>query len=293
MNVEAKVGFFVLGAILLLAFGAAFVGNITIGGGGYEFIVNFQFSGDLRIRSKVKMAGGEVIGSVTHIGYDDQAGSTMVRIRAREGVKLKKDAKFTILTSGLMGEKYINASGGTAGVGYIQAGETVQGETPADMAQAMQTVTDAVKQFQEVLGTVNTMLGAKGTRNALADTMSSLSKTAQESHPKVVNILTNLETMTASMSKASRGLDDMSEAMTKMMGEKNQAALAQSLENMKQATAKLNTAIQNVEALSQTLKSGEGPIGVLMTDKDMGKDLKALMKDLRANPSILIWGPKK
>ncbi len=296
MKVEVKVGFFVLAAIVLLAFGAAFVGNITIGGSGYEFSVSFKFSGDLRIRSKVKMAGGEVIGSVTNIAYNDVTGTTNIQVRIREGVKIKKNAVISIMTSGLMGEKYINISGGTPDSGLVQAGDVVHGDTSGGMDGAMTKASEVMGELQKTLSSLNSVVGTKETKVALQSAVSGLSETVTASQPKIVNILNNLESMTESMKKASQSLNEVTTSMNKMSGEKNQLAITRTLQNLEEATTKLNSTIENVEAITKKIEAGQGAVGLLISDKKVADDLRSVMKNLKdvsENPSRILFGPPK
>jgi len=140
---------------------------------------------------------------------------------------------------------------------------------------------------------VNAMFGSTGTKSALGEAMTTLNQTAQEGRPKVMRILDHLEHTTASMNQASASLAEVSKSINQLFSEKNKMALNQSLDHLQASAMKLSATMEHVKSLAEKLDAGEGPVGVLLSDKEMGKDLKALMKDLRANPSIFIWGPKK
>lgn len=293
MKVEIKVGLFVLAAIVLLMFGAAFVGNISIGNSGYSFSVQYGFSGDLRIRGKLKMGGGEVVGYITKISYDKTTNLTNITVRVDENVKIYRNASFVITSANMMGERFINVSGGSESAGFVTDGLVIRGEESVGMDGAMSKATETMEELKKILSTLNSTIGEKEVKKSIQKGINSMSQTVQDTQPKVLGILDNVAELTKVMAQTSRSLHELSNSMVKVAGEKNQESITRTLQNIEGITTKLNATMTHMETLATKIDNAEGPIGVMLSDKKMGEDLKALMKDLRANPSILLWGPKK
>jgi phospholipid/cholesterol/gamma-HCH transport system substrate-binding protein len=47
--------------------------------------------------------------------------------------------------------------------------------------------------------------------------------------------------------------------------------------------------LSDAKSISETLKSGQGTIGALLTDREMYDDIREMMKDLKRHPWKFIW----
>ena len=112
-TINVLVGLFVLLGLLALLFLALKVSNITSMAGGptYSVVAYFDDIGGLKPRAAVRGAG-VVVGRVSSIDFDDQRYQARVLLEIDSGVEFPKDTSAQILTSGLLGEKYIGLSPG-------------------------------------------------------------------------------------------------------------------------------------------------------------------------------------
>ena len=112
-TINVLVGLFVLLGLLELLFLALKVSNLTSMAGGptYSVVAYFDDIGGLKPRAAVRGAG-VVVGRVSSIDFDDQRYQARVLLEIDSGVEFPKDTSAQILTSGLLGEKYIGLSPG-------------------------------------------------------------------------------------------------------------------------------------------------------------------------------------
>ncbi|MDA0846797.1 MAG: outer membrane lipid asymmetry maintenance protein MlaD [Proteobacteria bacterium] len=112
-TINVLVGLFVLLGLLALLFLALKVSNLTSMAGGptYNVVAYFDDIGGLKPRAAVRGAG-VVVGRVSSIDFDDQRYQARVLLEIDSGVEFPKDTSAQILTSGLLGEKYIGLSPG-------------------------------------------------------------------------------------------------------------------------------------------------------------------------------------
>ena len=112
-TINVLVGLFVLLGLLALLFLALKVSNLTSMAGGptYSVVAYFDDIGGLKPRAAVRGAG-VVVGLVSSIDFDDQRYQARVLLEIDSGVEFPKDTSAQILTSGLLGEKYIGLSPG-------------------------------------------------------------------------------------------------------------------------------------------------------------------------------------
>jgi phospholipid/cholesterol/gamma-HCH transport system substrate-binding protein len=126
-TLEVGVGLFLLAGLLALLLLALRVSGLTVGSSDntYKVYAHFENIAGLTVRSKVTMAG-VTIGKVTAIDLDRNSYMGRVTMVVDDAVdNLPADSTASILTAGLLGEKYIGISvGGEEEV--LSDGSTIQ-----------------------------------------------------------------------------------------------------------------------------------------------------------------------
>lgn len=113
-SLEIGVGLFLLAGLLALLLLALRVSGLSTVSSGdtYKLYAHFDNISGLTVRSKVTMAG-VTIGKVTAIDLDRDSYTGRVTMEIEKRVNnLPDDSTASILTSGLLGEKYIGISVG-------------------------------------------------------------------------------------------------------------------------------------------------------------------------------------
>jgi len=113
-TLEIGVGLFLLAGLLALLLLALRVSGLTVGSNEntYKVYAHFENIAGLTVRSKVTMAG-VTIGKVTAIDLDRNSYMGRVTMVLDDAVdNLPADSTASILTAGLLGEKYIGISVG-------------------------------------------------------------------------------------------------------------------------------------------------------------------------------------
>ena len=124
---EISVGLFVSAAIAALFFLALQVSNFRDlqDSGSYTVIAHFENAGGLKSKALVSMAGVP-IGRVADISFDADNYDALVKIRIdARYAQLPSDTSASILTSGLLGDKYIGLTPGGLDE-YLQEGDTIE-----------------------------------------------------------------------------------------------------------------------------------------------------------------------
>lgn len=113
-SIEIWVGVFVAAGLAALFMLAMQVSNLTVVGDdkGYTISARFENVSGLKVRSPVTMAGVR-IGRVTAIDFDPQTFQAVVSMRIGAAYdQLPVDTSAAVLTSGLVGEKYVGLDAG-------------------------------------------------------------------------------------------------------------------------------------------------------------------------------------
>jgi len=145
---EIGVGLFIMAGFLALLLLALRVNGLTVGSAdqSYKVYAYFDNIAGLTVRAKVTMAG-VIIGKVTAIDLDHDSYTGRVTMEINDQVdNLPEDSTASVLTAGLLGEKYIGISiGGEEG--------TLKDQSVINDTQSALVLEDLISKF--LLNSVN------------------------------------------------------------------------------------------------------------------------------------------
>ena len=123
---ETAVGLFVLLGLICVAYLTIKLGKMeTFGGQGFELSANFDSVSGLRVGADVELSGVPVGRVVSiHLDPDPVRNQATVRLRLDNDLKLSDDSIASILTSGLIGDKFVSISRGGSGH-LLSSGDTI------------------------------------------------------------------------------------------------------------------------------------------------------------------------
>lgn len=164
-NNEIKTGIVVTIALLLLVYLTAKMGGVKVSD-GYELNVLFDYVSGLEDKAPVKLAGvvaGEVK-KVAHTYADDET-KVLVALSLSGAAKVREDSKIRISTTGLIGEKYIEITGGSKGSPIVPPGKTLTGIDPFEMEELIEMgkslaarLDSSMQDLQKLMGHVDGVL---------------------------------------------------------------------------------------------------------------------------------------
>jgi outer membrane protein OmpA-like peptidoglycan-associated protein len=145
MSTAFRVGVFIVLGLLFLSIGIFLIGNKDfLFSSTYGLKAEFQNVGGLNNGADVRV-GGIHEGTVKEIDLPSQSdGKVTVVMNLRSGTRniIKKDSRASIKTEGLLGDKYIEISFGSAKADAVQNGDTIASETPKDVSEEARALTD-------------------------------------------------------------------------------------------------------------------------------------------------------
>lgn len=120
------VGLFVVIGIIATIILAVYVSSIntTCVSKSYILYANFDNIGGLKARAPIKSAG-VVIGRVSNIQLTPDTYTAHIRLDINDNYRFSEDSSAEILTSGLLGEQYINLTNG-GNTTDLQPGDTIK-----------------------------------------------------------------------------------------------------------------------------------------------------------------------
>jgi len=167
-GLELKVGIFIFIGLIILFIIVFSIGDFYIFERGYTVKAVFGFVNGIAESAPVRLAGVD-IGELEKIEvfYDEEEEKTKVTLYAwiRQNMKIEKDAVAHINTLGLLGEKYLEITPGTAGTGFLKDGDEIKGDDPVsvealtnDMRKLVDSTTVIIDRLKDGKGTVGKLL---------------------------------------------------------------------------------------------------------------------------------------
>lgn len=284
--VELRVGIAVVLAVIILVWGIIWVKEYRFRQERYTLSVLFPDVGALDVGDPVTVLGVKK-GQVEEIRL--YKGDVLVKLNLTTDVKLKEDAKFTVMNIGLMGERFVAIQPGHSEKtlddsqpprGFYDTGIP---EVMGMMGQMITEIRTLTGYLQGALGTEWSEKKIKETINSVNQLSSDLASLLKENKPKIDKSVGDLQYASSELRK---------------MVDQNKPKLETTLDNFSQASNSLKKITSTLEDLSASLKNlsekmekGEGTLGQLINDTTLYQDLKKttrsideLIEDIKKNP---------
>lgn len=132
-SMETVVGIFVVIGLLGVAYMTIKLGKVSLFGDNYyPLYARFGSVSGLRADSPVEIFGIEV-GRIERLTIDKEKQTALVELRVRKDIEIYDDARATIKTSGLIGDKFVNIDPGGGGDILKPGGTITETGSPLDI----------------------------------------------------------------------------------------------------------------------------------------------------------------
>lgn len=268
---EVKIALVAIAGIVLLFFGMNFLKGLTLFSGNSTYFMAFQDIKGLS-KSTAVYADGYKVGTVTTINYDyEKAGNITVEVALDPNLRIPAGSTAMIETD-LMGNMKVSLLLANNPRERVKPGETIPGVNEEGLMTGVAAMMPQVQAMIPKLDSIVTSLHI-----LLSD-------------PAMLNMLHNVEDMSANLKKSTAELNMMMTGMNSnlpalMRHANNTLANTEALtDNLSQVDvnatmAKVNQTLENVEKLTQTLNGNEGSLGLLMHDNTLYNNLNAVVSD--------------
>ncbi|HSA79114.1 MAG TPA: MlaD family protein [Nitrospirota bacterium] len=199
---------------------------------------------------------------------------------------LKKDSVSSILTMGLLGDKYVEMSPGSREAPSLQPGDTITGSPRLEISEELKRVIDDV---QTSKGSIARLLRDDTLYRDLSASVKDIKVFAAmlKSSEGTISKVIKDPALYDRFVKASKSLDSFSEKLATSRGTVNKLVEDASLyENMNGAAIRLNAILEKID-------KGEGSMGTLITDRQIADELRSTLKEINALAKDMKEHPKK
>ncbi len=285
-SVEIRVGIVILLAIILFVGGMIWITETRVGDRGYSFQAAFPTVGGLAPGDPVQVGGVER-GRVKAV--DLRESDVLVTIWLPTNVKVRQDARVSVESLGLMGEKIVFITIGQApervAPGSVVAGTYTPGtgETMAQLSGVLEDLGRIVENLEATLGTDSARVMLRRTLENADRLVGQTMALVEESRPKVASAVEDL-------SKSA------SEVRSLVTAKREQ--VERTVDRVDKATVHLDSLVADLSATASAMRrltakidAGEGTLGMLAQDDSLYHDLRraltsvdTLLVDIQKHP---------
>ncbi|HXM33406.1 MAG TPA: MlaD family protein [Chthoniobacterales bacterium] len=268
-SLELKVGAFVLAGLAVLAalvvqFGRLGEGFKTY----YSLTVRFSDASGLLKGSDVLLAGAK-IGRVAGGPRLVQVGQGVeVPLRIYDYVRIPTESKFTVGSSGLLGDRFVAVvmpPGQPSS--YIAKNSMIEGTRETGLDDLTREGGLLVNDLRATVQNVNTTITRLNDQALSPENMENLKASVE-----------HLSIATAALSEASKKMDGVLEKADATAGSAKKAA-----DDVQLAIADARKTIQAATDVIREASEGKGLLATLLTNQELAKDLRALVSNLRSH----------
>lgn len=272
LSSEAKVGIFVLIGLIVLGYMSFQVGQKGFGlKKGYLVTAVFDNVAGLEKDASVQIAGVD-IGRVESIELKE--GKALVTLRIAPNVKIEQDAKASIKTHGILGDRYVELTPGTAGVAYIpEGGRISDAERQADLDRLFNQLALIADDIKKVTGSLSAVLASEEGEMNVRDIVQNTRELTRNLNMVVES---NRETLHAVLENTRLLTQNLNSVVMK-----NDENMSQTIENLKKASKEMEKTFASLNDITQAINRGEGTVGQLVKGKEMADKLSKAISSLQ------------
>lgn len=306
---QVRVGALLMGALALLAVGVLLVGEVGhVFGNRYRLVTMMRSGAGLVPGAAVQLAGQNV-GQVESIQWIDPAdrpdsGKTVLMslaVNREVQGQIRTDSRARIRTQGLLGDRVVDITPGSAGADVLQPGDTLSSEEPLDYQEILEQasgavtgLTDLATRLEELTARMLAGEGSLGrlvTDTALYDELATLSGSlgsflgrANRGEGSLGRLLRD-DRLYERLVSVTAGLDTLTQRVAGGEGSLGRMVTSDSLYRS------LHDVVARSDSLLRRVEEGRGTAGRLMVDEALYEELlrtlgevNTILADLRADP---------
>lgn len=217
----------------------------------------------LKSGAPVRLSGYD-IGSVSSVSFaNDASAKVEVKMRIVDDLKhlIRIDSEASIETEGLVGKKIVAITPGSSDAAEVANGGVIRSKTPMNIAKIIEEteavmgyMKDLTKDFSEIFAKVNQ---GKGSIGKLVND--------EQLYKSAVNVTQSAD---KSMNTITKRLDEISDIIVNTSG------------SLKSIVGNVDATIIDFKNLLSNVKSGEGVLGKLISDKKMADSISFVIHNL-------------
>jgi len=253
----------------------------------------------LKNHADVLMSGVKV-GSVSAISLAPNGKSATVSLKIYKRYKIRKDARFAIQPSGLLGDEYVAVTPTENKGPVLQDGASATAEAPFNIEEFARSAGGLIERLDQTAKGLGAMIGDVRKHLLNEQTLTNFSTVARNLRAASERALTTIDSLNAlvssngpAISQSGSNLVAFSDRMNEFAGSlngvvaSNRTLITAAVKNLDDSTAILKGLLGDVEA-------GKGLAGTLLKNEELAANVSLVASNLSVTTSNLnrlgLWG---
>lgn len=292
-----------MGGILLFILGFSYLKSSPIFENSRTFYVVYDHVGGLQVGTQVSI-NGYAVGKVNAIRFRDNSGKLLVTFSVDNNFEFSKNSLAELFDTGIIGGKGIQIQPVFDNAPIAKDGDTLTASIRPGLTELVQEnltplqqkIEAAITNADSLLLNVNQVLDPatqsdlKGGIAGLNQLINSLAIASARVNTILAQNQRQIDTITQNLTHITQNFAELSDSL-------NQAGLGS-------AAVELEKTLQHLNAISSSIESGEGTLGLLVQNPDLynnfaesSRQLNLLLQDFRLNPkryvNVSVFGKKQ
>jgi phospholipid/cholesterol/gamma-HCH transport system substrate-binding protein len=225
----------------------------------------------------VVMLSGVRVGTVTGLAIapgDAPGVRVQMAVYTAHGDDIRRDARASLGTQGLLGDKYVELEPGTQMAPPVTPGATVAGYTPADITEVVGSAQDATARLNDLITELGAL--ARDLRSGTGTAGQLVTDPAlYDGARKAADALAGTAGDITEAARTYRELGERLSALTRDDGTLKRLA------EDPRPFERLSTSLEHLDRVLARIEAGEGTLGRAVNDPQMADELTALIHDSR------------
>jgi phospholipid/cholesterol/gamma-HCH transport system substrate-binding protein len=282
-NIEFRVGFFSIVAILILAISYSWFTGVMENRKYTTVKVHFENAGNLEIGSDVTINGVKK-GRVKDLQVSSDG--VVVHLLVELDFPMQEGTEFYIIESNLMGDVLIEIIPGK-GEGTLNLEEIQTGEKSYGLTKLVAELSEVVNSLESMMNGIYDNDGFLQNLRAVVDTslviVSKINSSYNRNADEIEKLITNTSTISGNLARLiSENEENISETITQT---------ADVMKEIKITLSEMEKASSNIQAITEKILLEDNSLNKLITEKELYENLlnatanlDSLLKDIKKNP---------
>ena len=282
-NIEFRVGFFSIIAILILAISYSWFTGVIENRKYTTVKVHFENAGNLEIGSNVTINGVKK-GRVKNLQVSSDG--VVVHLLVELDFPMQEGTEFYILESNLMGDVLIEIIPGK-GKGILDLEEIQTGEKSYGLTKLVVELSEVVNGLESMMNGIYDNDGFLQNLRAVVDTslviVSKISSSYNRNSKEVEKLIANTSAISENLARLiSENEENVTETITQT---------ADVVKEIKATLTEMEKASSNIQAITEKILQEDNSLNKLITEKELYENLlnatanlDSLLKDIKKNP---------
>lgn len=273
--------FFVLGLALIwityetLSQGSAFRDE------SYTLEASFETVQMLRAGDDVRMSGVR-IGRVAETRLENGTATTILEISHK--VRIARDSVATIAISSMLGANYVSIEAGNLNRGYLEEGDEITTHRSTELNEIFASLGEASEQMQSLFAQVSDALTRITGTEEETGILDNFNEIMGENRETIRSTLANVENITG---KIDRGEGTLARLLN---DDTAYDSLLATISEIQDAASDASTMMDGANEIFAHVKRGEGTLGMLIYNEELGRELEEIAGNVRTVSSKLASG---